>query len=96
MESTNGITKIEIYKDDDTTPLKKFTYSNEKSIINKFFLVTENGKYTVKVYSKLTAKKSINITDIPQILYNFHLLNIFLLYTDILYLIFLCILALSY
>ncbi len=70
-ESTNGISKIEIYKEGIPESIETFICSNEKTPVIKTFTAFENTKYKIVAYSKLKTNKTIEVTEIilptPQI-----------------------------
>lgn len=62
IEKENGISQIEVIKDGQV--IKSEKYSNQKEKIEIEYQVEQNGNYIVKVYSKLTVTKIVEVNTI--------------------------------
>lgn len=58
-EEQNGINKIEILQDGNI--IKEYTYENAKEEITENYVTKQNGKYIIKVYSKLSVTQIENV-----------------------------------
>ncbi len=61
-EEKNGISKVQIIQENDV--LQEYTYDNKKDEIIIDFIAKQNGKYKVKVYSKLAVSKEVTVNGI--------------------------------
>ena len=61
-EEINGISKIEIIQDGFV--LKEYIYDDEKLEITETYTAKQNGKYTIKVYSKLTGTDRVEVNEL--------------------------------
>lgn len=61
-EEQNGINKIEIIQGGYV--IKEYTYENVKGEITENYITKQNGKYFIKVYSKLSVTQIQNITNL--------------------------------
>ncbi len=61
-ETKNGISKIEIICDGHV--IGEYTYDNNKEQIAEEYEVKQNGSYIIKVYAKLTARKTVEVDGI--------------------------------